>query len=829
MTTDRTASCGTWLWALSLFTFASGASAARDDAIIEVDALHPYILAKSDTAASASSNTACGEIHAALLDATGNELVALVQQADIVCISNLQWATDPALQIAVSREANVIAIGNGIPGVMRNYDGTFRDGIKTLFNFLRMVKDIHYWCLTRRTCEGDEWDSVDTYSIDPGSPAYVAVKGAIDSFVDHALLLARRDQHGDNLWEVLSTINDYDMQELYLHVVGQWLNAWDDRYASRSIFQDAMYRLLGVVYRGHRRTDAFGPVFGEDRDLIDAFRDFVLDERRLNTNSHWIMDRSAIELGRYSKYRGTSNYDYVVPIVESVLATYGNNASGNSIRLRLIAEIDYNDGDRCARYGLCDWYAGDGFNANFREALFVQKLECPANACSADTITVHAEDLGQGKLALACRRLEHHGRVFHSMVDTDCEPVPGDANRHLEVFVFNDGRSCEDLESAAFGRNPDSCSGIYWEGDWEGDPSNPETRARFVATEYTADENPRDPELAIWNFEHEYGHYLDGRYNRHGPYRGSDPSINWWSEGFAEYFAAEVSPHIRLPVFQSPYSLSDTLLHSGSIPTRYAHRHLAVRYLMQNRRDFIETLLRYMRLGEYGKYTRHMADEAPKYEAAWRTWLSSRGAVQALNRVRGVTVTPGAVKLTVSWASVFGATGYKVQWKWDDGDFDTGAQRIIGGGKTTSQAISGLLAGTEYTVRVVATRNGLEDGPPSDPAKGTPTPATAELSARGDSIRIDLPPLFGATGEGWTYRATSNAPALATATLNGTTLVIAANEQGESGVATVTVTATDPSGSTRQQVIVVTIEPGASTWLRGWRRAVLEKHRGEGG
>ena len=71
------------------------------------------------------------------------------------------------------------------------------------------------------------------------------------------------------------------------------------------------------------------------------------------------------------------------------------------------------------------------------------------------------------------------------------------------------------------------------------------------------------------------------------------------------------------------------------------------------------------------------------------------------------------VKLTVSWASVFGATGYKVQWKWD----------------------------------------------------------------------------------------------------------------GESGVATVTVTATDPSGSTRQQVIVVTIEPGASTWLRGWRRAVLGKRQ----
>lgn len=323
--------------------------------------------------------------------------------------------------------------------------------------------------------------------------------------------------------------------------------------------------------------------------------------------------------------------------------------------MRLIAEIDYNDGDRCARYGPCDWYAGDGFNANFREALFVQKLECPANACSADTITVHAEDLGQGKLALACRRLEHHGRGFHSMVDTDCEPVPGDANRHLEVFVFNDGRSCEDLESAAFGRDPDSCSGIYWEGD----PSN----------------------------------------------RQTDRVVD-----------------IRV------------------------------------RRDRLQGAVEVGRRG-----FRH------------------RGAAHHRRR------------------------------------------------NTTSQTISGLLAGTEYAVRVVATKNGLEDGPPSDPAKGTPTPATAELSARGDSIRIDLPPRFGATGEAWTCRATSNAPTLTTATLNGTTLVIAANEQGESRVATVTVTATGPGGSTRQQVIVVTIEPGASTWLRGWRRAVLEKRRGEGG
>lgn len=791
---------------------------ASDEPIVETDALHPYIETGSIPPRFVPG-IECREFYDDLLTTTGNELVDLIRHADISCVSDLERVPNPPLQIAVSREANIIAVGNGTAEVLEDYDGTSRNGVKTLFNFLRIAKEIHYWCRVRRTCAGAAWNAVDAYSIDPGAPAYEAVKGALDAFVEHPLFFSRRTQHGDNLWEVARAIADYDMHEAFLHVVAQWLDAWNEHYAGLAIFQAVMYRILGIVYQGHRRKQAFGPVFGEDRDLIHALRDFVLDDRWLGTTSHWIMDRSAIELGRYSKYRGTTNYDYVLPIIESVLSTYGHDDRAKSIRLRLIAEIDYNDGNRCTRYGLCEWYGGEGFNANFRDALFVEKLACPINACPADTVTIHAQDLGADKLTLACERLADHSQVFQSIFATGCKPVPEDVNSHLEIFVFNDGRSCEDLESAAFGRNPDTCSGIYWEGD----PSSAGTDARFVATEYTIDENPRDPDLAIWNFEHEYGHYLDGRYNRHGPYRGSDPAIHWWVEGFAEYFAAEVSPYIGTPAHSSPYTLTDTLLKSGSIPTRYAHRHLAVRYFMQNRRDFVEELLALMRQGKWREYANHMASHAPTYEAEWRAWLRSGGAVQALNRVRGVTIAPGEAQLTVSWELVHGATGYRVRWTSDQG---TGETRVRGR-TVDSHTISGLIAGTAYTVLVVATRSGFDDGPPSSPVKATPTRPTAVLSALDDPFPIDLRLLFG---DGTLrFRAVSDAPELVTASIVGRRLVITVNDPGGGGVATVTVTATDRQGGVRRQTLVVTVEASARSWLRGWRRALLEMRREGGG
>ena len=97
-----------------------------------------------------------------------------------------------------------------------------------------------------------------------------------------------------------------------------------------------------------------------------------------------------------------------------------------------------------------------------------------------------------------------------------------------------------------------------------------------------------------------------------------------------------------------------------------------------------------------------------------------------LAQVMGVTVVPGNAQLVVTWTAVDNATGYTVQWKSGGQAYNTGdRQATVTSGSTTSHTITGLANGTEYTVRVIATRTGANDGPPSDEMTGTPTVPTA--------------------------------------------------------------------------------------------------------
>ena len=95
--------------------------------------------------------------------------------------------------------------------------------------------------------------------------------------------------------------------------------------------------------------------------------------------------------------------------------------------------------------------------------------------------------------------------------------------------------------------------------------------------------------------------------------------------------------------------------------------------------------------------------------------------VTDLEQVMGVGVAPGNAQLVVTWTAVDNATGYTVQWMSGGEDYNTGdRQATVTSGSTTRHTIPSLTTGTEYTVRVSATRTGAIDGPPSAEVKGTP-------------------------------------------------------------------------------------------------------------
>ena len=95
--------------------------------------------------------------------------------------------------------------------------------------------------------------------------------------------------------------------------------------------------------------------------------------------------------------------------------------------------------------------------------------------------------------------------------------------------------------------------------------------------------------------------------------------------------------------------------------------------------------------------------------------------VTDLAQVMGVGVVPGNAQLVVTWTAVDNATGYTVQWTSGGQGYNIGdRQATVTSGSTTRYTIPSLTNGTEYTVRVIATRTGADDGPPSDEMTGTP-------------------------------------------------------------------------------------------------------------
>ena len=132
-------------------------------------------------------------------------------------------------------------------------------------------------------------------------------------------------------------------------------------------------------------------------------------------------------------------------------------------------------------------------------------------------------------------------------------------------------------------------------------------------------------------------------------------------------------------------------------------------------------------------------------------------------QVTGVSVAPGNGQLVVSWTAVDNATGYRVQWKSGGQNYNTtDRQFTVTSSSTTSHTIIGLTNGTEYTVQVIATRTGANDGPPSEEMTGTPMAAGVMVSKTTLTVTEE-----DTTGDSYTVVLDSQPTANVTVTVAG--------------------------------------------------------------
>lgn len=149
------------------------------------------------------------------------------------------------------------------------------------------------------------------------------------------------------------------------------------------------------------------------------------------------------------------------------------------------------------------------------------------HTCSP-TLRIRAQEMTAAQLAATCTSLANQDAYFHGVVK-DSGPVANDYNTTLEVDVFNSSADYKAYARKIYGIDTNN-GGMYLEGD----PAKTGNQPRFICYERT----DVSPGWQIWNLNHEYTHYLDGRFDLYGDFSASQttPTV-WWGEGFAEYIS----------------------------------------------------------------------------------------------------------------------------------------------------------------------------------------------------------------------------------------------------------------------------------------------------
>ncbi|WP_462164857.1 collagenase [Pseudoalteromonas xiamenensis] len=254
---------------------------------------------------------------------------------------------------------------------------------------------------------------------------------------------------------------------------------------------------------------------------------------------------------------------------------------------------------------------------------------------------------------------------FHNKLNTGNVPVADDFNSTLELVIYNNSTDYKFYSAILFNHSTDN-GGIYLEGN----PSVQGNVPRFMAHEAEW-----LPEFTVWNLEHEYVHYLDGRFNKKGNYKdGENHNTVWWGEGLAEYVSkknrndkaivqARKSTYNLSELFQTKYKVHDS--------TRiYDWGYLAVRYLFEEHRADIDGMLVELRDGDYVGFDSYLANLGTQYNSGFKSWLQTvesnddngNDHAGSLKNNQSVTVNSNGTELPAYFVDVpAGATNLVIQ------------------------------------------------------------------------------------------------------------------------------------------------------------------------
>ncbi|TWI04985.1 microbial collagenase [Luteimonas cucumeris] len=522
---------------------------------------------------------------------SGSALVAAVKAADTSCVNELFGVSGTAAYNTF-REAQMVTIANALTTSATYYDGTNADSTLQLVLFLRAGYYVQYYD-----------SSVGSY----GAALKNAIRPALDAFAGNGSFGLVNDTHGETLAEVVTLIDSSAENARYLYVVKRLLANYNSSYNSYFWMKTAVNNAYTVTFRGHQNAD-FQALVQSDHSIVDSLYNFANTHfGMLGEEDDYLVSNAGRELGRFLQYSGS-----LKSLAQSRAKALLDRSSVSGVTARLwvgVGEmVDYYDQANCGYYDLCDFVAQ------------VQAAALPISHTCSPTLRIRAQAMSSSELASTCSIVAGQETYFHQAVASNNTPVANDNNAALEMVVFDSSSDYGTYAGAIYGINTNN-GGMYLEGN----PAAAGNQARFIAYEA---EWLQPESFEIWNLTHEYVHYLDGRFNMHGDFTASiSQNTIWWIEGFAEYMSysyrqvaytaaqneAAAGTYDLSEVYQNDYNSGQTLIYNWG--------YLAARFMFEERRGDVSTILGYLRPGNYMGYASFMNSIATSNDAAFSAWL----------------------------------------------------------------------------------------------------------------------------------------------------------------------------------------------------------------
>jgi len=362
--------------------------------------------------------------------------------------------------------------------------------------------------------------------------------------------------------------------------------------------------LLSVFYYAHLRPDAVQQLH-TDAGLSAVLYQFVQANRDslIETEMAFQLGDTARESLRFLQYRPI--YRLVKPQVHALLSSSSMTGADNELWLAAASAVKNYDEAHCADYAACN------IEAALARAILPQRHACDP------VLTIRSQEMTVAQMQSTCALLRKNEAYFHRMLQTHRQPLLNDFNHNLEIVVFNDYNSYSKYAPLIFGVRTDN-GGMYIEGD----PARPGNQARFIAHEASW----LRPRFQVWNLEHEYVHYLDGRFNLYGDFHLSTQyPIVWWTEGLAEYLSLRNRNQPALDAARSGnYQLSSIFSNNyrmhGDIERIYRWGYLATRFMFEKHHADVDLMLSRFRAGNYAGYQRFIEQLGNRYDAEFASW-----------------------------------------------------------------------------------------------------------------------------------------------------------------------------------------------------------------